>query len=138
RGSQLDHAGLGIAPGSRSRSETGELYPHGLRARLLLCRTGYADRGGNGIAPGADAAGRPRGGAGAVAAALATGQGGRRRGRAVVRRAGHRQVAPLPEPLRWAERRAARPLAPVLLAATPGSCALPGDRAARTGGRVPA
>jgi class 3 adenylate cyclase len=54
------------------------------------------------------------------------------------RRARHRQVAPRPDPVRAVERRAAHSAAPVLLAASPGPCALPDDHPARTGGGVSA
>jgi class 3 adenylate cyclase len=46
--------------------------------------------------------------------------------------------SPRPGPDRAAGRRAAHPLAPVLLAAPPGQCTLPDDRPARTGGGLPA
>jgi hypothetical protein len=51
---------------------------------------------------------------------------------------GHRQVPARADPARAAERRAAHPLTPVLLAAPPGPSPLPDDHPARTGGRVSA
>ena len=58
--------------------------------------------------------------------------------RAVVGRAGHRQIAHRRDGPRTAERRAASSRALLLFAAPSGQCAAPGHPAARTGGRIEA